>query len=136
MAYHTLFYAYNRLFNLNSFLKLSDEELSKRQQILTQMITPVIPSVERWWSIVQEERSPLWITILPAASLLSSSFNKKIQENQQLIYSSIKSLQLYPLDLISWGYHNTGRWDCVSQPYTGRDNPSEIQMKLIRPPQV
>lgn len=127
MSYHTLFYAYNRLFNLNQYIKLSDEELKKRKEILLKMIQPVIQSVERWWSIVEEERSPLWINILPAASL---SYDPKI------IQSTVKSLQYYSLDLISWGYHNTGRWDCINQPYTGRDNPDETQMKLIRPPQV
>ena len=28
-----------------------------------------------------------------------------------------------------------GRWDCPEQPYYGRDNPSNLLMRLIRPPQ-
>jgi hypothetical protein len=128
MAYHTLFYAYRRLFDMNPLLQLSDHELKTRQQNLKEMISPAIPSVTRWWSIVRGERSPLWINILAATAAIPIS--------EEDIRSTMQSLRYSPLDLINWGYHNTGRWDCVTQPYYGRDDPEEIQMKTILPPQV
>jgi hypothetical protein len=128
MAYHTLFYSYNRLFQRNQKLALSETELRLRQQHLKEMVTPVVSSVKRWWSIVQEERSPLWINILAATTMIEMSPHD--------ILPTVKSLQYSPLDMINWGYHNTNRWDCVTQPYYGRDNPDEIQMKVILPPQV
>lgn len=128
MAYHTLFYAYNRLYKMNSLIQLTENELKKRQERLKKMITPAISSVQRWWSIVKEERSPLWINILAATTMIDIPATDLIQ--------TIKSLQYFPLDLINWGYHNTDRWDCVVQPYYGRDDPDDIQMRAILPPQV
>ena len=128
MAYHTLFYSYNRLFLKDQKISISQTELKLRQQHLKDMVSPVVSSVKRWWSIVQEERSPLWINILAATTM--------IEVSQHDIISTVKSLRYSPLDMINWGYHNTDRWDCVTQPYYGRDDPNQIQMKAILPPQV
>ncbi len=108
--------------------QLSGGDLKRRRQVLFEMIQPIIPSVRRWWTIVREERSPLWINIMAIVPSFELS-------NEDIVFS-IKSLQYSSFDMIDWGYHNSGRWDCVVQPYAGRDDVNAIQMKEIRPPHV
>ena len=126
MAYHTLFYANKRL-HLND-CHLHPEERLLRIRRLEAMTAPVLPSIKRYWRVVRNEKSPLWIAgVAGAAGVIVSSRD---------IADAVQSLQLWSIDMISWGVRNSGRWDSVQQPYYGRDNPEEIQMREIIPPQV
>jgi hypothetical protein len=125
MAYHTLFYANKRLHL--SDCHLSQEERLARAARLESMTAPVIPSIRRFWRIVRSEKSPLWIAGVAGAA--------GVPVKDLDVVAAAESLQLWALDLIGWGVRNTGRWDCEQQPYYGRDNPAEVQMRNIRPPQ-
>lgn len=126
MAYHTLFYAYKRL-QMND-CGISERERVTRAARLEAMTAPVLPSIKRFWRIVRDEKSPLWIGGVAGAA--------SVAVKEQDLIDAVTSLQLWAIDLIGWGVHNTGRWDCEQQPYYGRDNPDELQMRSIRPPQV
>jgi len=125
MAYHTLFYAQLRLEKEVS--GLLEEERELRLRTLKEMTAPVLPSLRRWWSIVRNERSPLWLSAVAGAGGIPVQFDD--------VERAVQSLQLWSTDMIAWGIHNTGRWDCETQPYYGRDDPTKIQMRYIRPPQ-
>jgi hypothetical protein len=132
MAYHTLFYSLYRLqlsldkgkvpYNIKDL-----NELKSRCDVLRKLVSPVIPSIQRWWSIVKHERSPLWLSLVAGVAGVHVSSSEKER--------AIQSLQLYSSDLIGWSVHNSGRWDCIEQPYYGRDNPDNLLMRNIRPPQ-
>ena len=140
LAYHTLFYAYRRL--ADSKDDVDPIMLSQ----LEEMVSPVLPSIARYYSIgeslsiiffyfsyalfilVRNERSPLWLAGVAGVA--------GIPMKRTEIERSVVSLQLYSADMINWGVRNSGRWDCVLQPYYSRDNPTELQMQKIRPPMV
>ncbi|CAM9276952.1 unnamed protein product, partial [Ectocarpus fasciculatus] len=121
MGYHTLFYAYQRLVMRTEPV---DSELLKR---LEDMVSPVVPSIRRWYSIVRNERNALWLAGVAGAASVAMT-NTEIKR-------SVASLQLYSADLINWGVRNSDRWDCFLQPYYSRDDPTQLQMNKIRPPQ-
>mmetsp|Transcript_16502 Transcript_16502/g.30873 ORF Transcript_16502/g.30873 Transcript_16502/m.30873 type:complete len:891 (-) Transcript_16502:148-2820(-) len=132
MAYHTLFYSLYRLQRAVDIGKVpygikDTEELKSRRDELLRMTSPVVPSIKRWWSIVKHERSPLWLSVVAGAA--------GVQVPHRDRERAVASLQLYPADMISWNVHNSGRWDCPEQPYYGRDNPDNVLMRHIRPPQ-
>lgn len=121
MGYHTLFYAHQRL-------RMSANADSVMLQRLEDMVAPVIPSIRRWYSIVRNERNPLWLAGVAGAAGVSMT-GAEIQR-------SVESLQMYRADFINWAVRNTGRWDCVLQPYYSRDDPTKLQMSRVLPPQV
>lgn len=132
MAYHTLFYSLYRLQRAVDMEKVpygmkDMNELQLRRDELLRMTSPIVPSIKRWWSIVKHERSPLWLSVVAGAAGVQVPYRDRER--------AVASLQLYPADMISWTVHNSGRWDCPEQPYYGRDNPDNVLMRHIRPPQ-
>lgn len=137
MAYHTLFYAFYRVdqqlnqlkekakFELNGERVDDLKDLTVRHRNLKQMVTPVLPSVQRWWSIVKREHSPLWIALVAGAA----GFKVSDWDTKQ----AIQVLQDYPLDLLDWGIKNSGRWDVKQQPYGDRGDAETLLMQEVRP---
>jgi hypothetical protein len=77
---------------------------------------------------VRSERSPLWVAGVAGAA--------GVRLASREVARALPSLQMYSADLVSWAVRNSGRWDCVAQPYYSRDDPTQVQMQSIRPPQV
>lgn len=122
MGYHTLFYSYQRL---KFFVRDVRPELLER---LEEMVSPVVPSIRRWYSIVRNERNPLWLAGLAGAA--------EVRVTAAEIERITVSLQMYSADMIDWSVRNSDRWDCELQPYYSRDDPTALQMSRIRPPHV
>lgn len=105
MAYHTLFYSLHRLQEAIDHHKLpylvkDEAELTARRDTLQAMTSPLEPSIRRWWSIVQHERSPLWLSVVAGAARVPVSAEAKRR--------AVESLRLYSSDLINWAVHNSG----------------------------
>jgi hypothetical protein len=73
------------------------------------MLRPILPSLERWWSIVGRERSPLWTCAYGGPSGLT------LLESE--VAAAVQSLVDSPINLVDFGVKNSGRWDCPIQPY-------------------
>lgn len=100
------------------------------------MLNLLTPSIQRTWSIVSGEFSPMWSSIYQG---LIKRTVKLPQANElldrQILAYSIQSLQQWSIDLITWplSTSNNIRYDITLQPYTSRDS-SKALMRQIRPP--
>ena len=121
MAYHTLFYSHYHLHRNNR--RNVDESLTST---LKQMVMPMITSLERWYSIVEKEFSPLWLVAFVGPTNLRVK-----DENLKII---VDSLTDSPINLIDYGVSHSNRWDCVSQPYGDMGNSTEQLLHYVLSP--
>lgn len=112
MAYHTLFYSHFRL----DWNNRRDVDESLRRN-LKQMVMPMVASLQRWYSIVEKELSPLWLVAFVGPTNLRVD-----DENLKIIIESLKDS---PTNLIDYGVKHSNRWDCVPQPYGDMGNSTE-----------
>lgn len=120
-TYHILFYALQRL-------DAKDPSLSSVRANVEAMIAPLIPGLDRMWTIVKPERSPLWL------GFYAGTAGRPVCPVAQS--ESVWTLRRAVMDLIDWPVNNDDRWDVVSSPYYPRD-PHEgdpPEMRQILPP--
>jgi hypothetical protein len=82
-----------------------------------------IQSLKRTWSIVREDRIPVW-------NIMSSAILKKDCDLQ----IALEQLQLYPVDLVNWSMENSHRWDIQQHPLVDRRHFIQAT-KPISPPE-
>lgn len=117
LAYHTLFYAYQRLLN--------DPDEAWRKEIHS-MVALLEPSIERYWTIVQGEKSPLWLGIYAGTAGYSV--------DESMVNDATWWLRHSAIDFITWPFKNSDRWDITEDRFFGRDSNTK-QMMEIRPAQ-
>lgn len=106
-AYHILFYSLQRL-------DKEDESLKDVRANVEAMVTPLIAGLERMWSIVQTERSPLWVGVYAGTAGMPVC--------PITISDAVWSLRRYSIDLIDWPIDNSNRWDITPSPFVPRDS--------------
>jgi len=120
-GYHILYYALQRL--KSSKVQYSEEMKSD----IEEMVDALKPSIERTYSIVQGELSPLWLGIYAGTA------GMKISEEQ--IASATWTLRHWALDLIEWPVDNTPRWDITPSPFYSRDSTDPLMRQIVPPQQ-
>lgn len=115
------------------------------------MVKPLLPSVNRYYSIVARENSPMWLSVIAIASHIENDINNKILlispdiiNNANIIKqldisisdvnNAIESLRRWSIDLIQWETPQNERWDVVKNPFFARDSET-VEMRNILPPQ-
>ena len=88
------------------------------------MVQAVNPSLERMWTLVESERSPLWLAMYGGAC--------GRPESPQQVQTAAWSLRHWALDLIDWPVDNTVRYDTTPSPYYPRDADPETSEHTIR----
>ena len=117
LAYHSLFYAYQRL-----------GENHPRKQEIWEMVEPMLPSLHKTWILVAGELSPLWFGIYAGTAQQTYGVDETAKA------SAVASLQRWALDLIQWEIKGTQRIDLdVNGHFTARYSDVPI-MRHIRPP--
>jgi len=109
-AWHILFYSLQRL-------DPADPSLASVRANVKAMIEPLVPGLERMWSIVQGEKSPLWLGIYAGTAgqpVCPASHS-----------DAVWSLRRWPIDLITWPVDNSDRWDITKSPFVPRDSGSD-----------
>jgi hypothetical protein len=117
---------------------------------LLDMVKPLLPSVNRFYSIVSRENSPMWLSVIAIAGHIEDDINNKIflynpdiinnAHIKQLdvstadVTNAIESLQKWSIDLIQWETPQNWRWDVVKNPFFARDS-ATVEMRNILPPQ-
>jgi hypothetical protein len=90
------------------------------------MVNPIVPSLERWYSIVGREKSPLWVVVVLGPA--------KLQVHDDDLKNIISILSESPINLVDYGGGNSNRWDCPRQPYGDMGNSTEILIDHILSP--
>lgn len=117
LAYHSLFYAYQRL-----------EDGHPRKEEVWQMVAPVLPSLHKTWILLSGELSPLWLGIYAGTAQQTNGVDDKTKAG------AVATLQRWALDLISWAIQGSQRIDLdVNGHFTARYSDNPI-MRHIRPP--
>jgi hypothetical protein len=114
-AYHILFYALQRL----------PESDAARPEV-QRMVEALQPALHRFWSIVQGEKSPMWMGIY------GGTCSQPV--TAQEVSDSVWTLRHWAIDFIQWEIDNTNRWDVTASPFHARDHEDEALMRQIRPP--
>jgi len=123
LAYQALFYAYERL-----------PDGHERKAAVWDMVSPMVPSIQRTFLLLKGELSPLWLGIYAGTAKQTKHVNKKDVDNVQWW------MRHYALDLIEWPIYNSQRIDLdISDSFHVRNtdpahNPYFPLMKNIRPP--
>ena len=117
LSYHVLFYASQRLKN--------DPDVAWKNEI-DSMIALLEPSIERYWTIVLGEKSPLWLGIYAGTAGYTV--------DESVVSDAVWTLRHSAIDFITWPFKNSDRWDITPDRFFGRDSSTQ-QMMQIRPPQ-
>lgn len=123
LAYQALFYAYERL-----------PEGHDRKAAVWDMVSPMIPSLQRTFLLLKGELSPLWLGIYAGTAKQTKYVAKKD------IHNAHWSMRHYAMDLIAWNINNSQRIDLDISKYlfirntNPGVNPDKPLMKSIRPP--
>ena len=142
-AYHILFYALNRLTmpDAKPHMQAPVEVVEE----VRRMVEALVPSIDRMWTIVKGELSPLWVGIYAGTA--------KRPVGDKDISDAVWTLRHWAIDMVmclfscsfsdvtntlseqvNWPIHNDNRWDITESPYYARDS-TEHLMRQIRPPQ-
>ena len=116
-AYHILFYALQRL---------PESDTSGVRDEVQRMVDALVPALQRFWSIVKGEKSPLWLGIY------GGTCGQPVTSRE--VSDSVWTLRHWAIDFIQWPYDNSERWDVTESPFTARDHDDEHLMRQIRPP--
>ena len=108
---------------------------------LHRMVLPFLPSVDRWYSIVRREKSPMWAGLMAVVESIRPVRPPDAtpdigQMTEKDIEQAVSSLQRWSVDMIAWDFNNNPslRWDVDASPYFARDSTNPI-MRDILPPQ-
>lgn len=112
-TYHILFYALQRL----------PEGDAKRADV-KEMVDALIPSIDRMWTIVSKERSPLWLGIYAGTA------GRPV--TAQEVSEAVWTLRRWSIDMIVWPVINSERFDLTESPYYPRDADPETTAHLMR----
>ena len=91
------------------------------------MVSALLPSLHRTWSIVQGERSPLWLGVYAGTG-------GQTVEDSGAIDNAVWSLRHSAIDFVDWTISNSNRWDITQSPFFRRDSTDPL-MRQILPPQ-
>jgi hypothetical protein len=121
-AYHILFYSLQRL-------DKSDQSLATVRANVEAMVAPLVPGIERLWTIVQAERNPLWLATYGGVAGLPVS--------PTAVSDCAWALRHWMLDLIDWPVDNGQRWDITASPFQPRDASTDtpVDMRQTLSPQ-
>jgi hypothetical protein len=123
MGYHVLLYSLQRLKGEGGTGQGGGALVADVQA----MVDALVPSLERSWSIVRGERSPLWLGIYAGmgaglARLCPSSYS-----------DAVWSLRRWAVDLVSWPVVNSERFDLNLSPFSARDSTNAESQEIISP---
>jgi hypothetical protein len=116
-AYHVLFYALQRL---------PESDTTGVREEVQRMVDALVPAIQRFWSIVKGEKSPMWLGIY------GGTCGQPVTSEE--VSDSVWTLRRWAIDFIQWEIDNTNRWDVTASPFHARDHEDEPLMRQIRPP--
>jgi len=116
-AYHILFYALQRL---------PESDTSGVREEVQRMVDALVPAIQRFWSIVKGEKSPMWLGIY------GGTCGQPVTSEE--VSDSVWTLRRWAIDFIRWEIDNTNRWDVTDSPFHARDHEDQPLMRQIRPP--
>jgi len=117
LGYHTLLYSLQRL-------NTPSADRSLRQDV-QEMVDAVLPSLRRSWSIVQGEKSPLWLGIYAGTGGQVVS--------RSAVSDATWTLRRWAIDLIEWDIDNSNRWDVTESPFYARDSTNPLMRQIVPP---
>ena len=89
------------------------------------MVDAVLPSLRRSWSIVQGEKSPLWLGVYAGTGGQVVS--------RSAVSDATWTLRRWAIDLIEWDIDNSNRWDVTESPFYARDSTNPLMRQIVPP---
>ena len=117
LAYHALFYAYQRL-----------PEGHERKEELLSMVSLIVPSLERTFLLAKGELHPIWMGIYAGVA------DQRHKLSPKDISDAMWSLRKWPMDNVEYPIFGDQRIDEDVSPFLTRGG-GEFIMRHIRPPQ-
>jgi hypothetical protein len=115
-AYHIATYALQRL---------KGQEGSALYAEVEEMVSALLPSMQRTFALIGGEKSPLWLGIYAGTG------GQEVCPTA--VSSAVWTLRHWAVDLIEWPISNDERWDLTASPFFSRDSTDPIMIQ-IRPP--
>lgn len=118
LAFHSLYYAYQRL-----------PDGHERKHELKEMVSLMDPAIQRSWRLMRGELNGLWLGIYKGVAQQTKYVSNSDVEK------SLWTLRRWQLDNINWPIHNSQRIDLdISTSFFTRNSDSNPIMRHIRPP--